>query len=600
MLHRLPATTLVALLTLAACDDGGGVETRAADAFVAPHTDGAFGRSDVAARADLGAPDAAAPADARPDADAVTRDAAPVTDAAPPVDAAPPDAAPDAALPEAFDPAAWQRGSIYLLMVDRFADGAPNPGPDDDCFDPDDPRLFHGGDLVGLRQRLDYLAELGVDTVWVTPLTAQIGKHGDQCGYHGYWTALRVPDDGALEPRLGTEQDLHDLLDALHARGMRLMLDMVVNHPGYGAPITGSHPEWFHPREGCERLGDPEETCPLAGLPDFDHDVPAVQRYLADVSVEWATRFAIDAIRMDTVKHVPLDYFADTWIPAVRAARPSLYLLGELFDESPYDSQRPFLDAGFDGLFDFRLRRALIDAARGDDPGPVAERVLEAWLTLGPERARLRSTFIENHDVPRFATEIASGDGDLDGARFHLALVAWLTTPGIPQLYAGTELGMAGTWPDNRRDMPDWAFAGDRAGARPGFVGDPGANFDLTRDLLRLRRDLPALHAGDYVELWRPGGTGVPLYVFARRVGDSRVIVAIHAGAEALDDQAVPVRDNPFLGEAEQALLDGEVDLVEVLGRAPSGAGRIEDGALILSLPPRSAAVWTLSPTERP
>ncbi|MCB9593074.1 MAG: glycosidase [Sandaracinaceae bacterium] len=513
-------------------------------------------------------------------------------------DAATPDAGGeiDAALLDAGAPeaASWEAASIYLLMVDRFADGAPDPDPaDDPCFDPANPRRFHGGDLVGLRARLDYLQALGVDTLWVTPLTRQIGLRGEECGYHGYWTDATAPDDGALEPRLGTDEDLHALLDDLHARGMRLILDMVVNHPGYDAPVTRSHPAWFHPVDGCERLGDPDQTCPLARLPDYDQDVPEVADYLTAQSLGWLARFDVDGVRMDTVKHVPLSFFADRWIPAVRDARGAdLYLLGELFDEGAYATQRPYLDAGFDGLFDFRLRRALVDGLGRDGTlDAVAVRVAEAVRELGPERARLRSLFLENHDVPRYATEIQAPTPELAVARQRLAIGVLMTTPGIPQLYAGGELGMAGAWPDNRRDFPAWGFDPSSRGPREGYLGDPADTFALTHDLLALRRELPALHAGGYAELWRPGGSGVPLYAFVRDHGDAPVVVTMSTGEVR---QRLPIRTNPGLDAATQAaLVDGTV-LEDRLGRATGARAVVVDGELEVELPAHAVAVWAL------
>jgi len=525
--------------------------------------------------------------DAAPPGPRIDAGTAPGFDAGVADDAGPIDAGPAALLDAGAPPPerGWEAASIYLMMVDRFADGAPN-ATDDECTRPDHPNYFHGGDLVGLRERLGYLQELGIDTVWVTPLPRQIGRRGDSCGYHGYWAALEVPDDGAIEPRLGTDEDLTALIDAMHARGMRLILDLVVNHPGYDAPVTRSHPEWFHPVDGCERLGDPVQTCPLARLPDFDQSVPQAADYITGATVGWLERFDVDGVRMDTVKHVPLSFFRDTWIPAAREGRPDLYLVGEVFDSSPYDSQRRYLDAGFDGLFDFRLRDALVwGLAKGGGLDEVAQRVGEAWRALGTERALLRSLFIENHDVPRYASEITAPSDEVATARLHLAIAVITTTGGVPQLYMGTELGMSGSWPDNRRDFPDWGWDESTRTPHDGYQGDPGQTFALTRDLLALRTERAALRAGDYTELWRPGGSGVPLFAFARTAGDDRVFVTLTTGAVAL---RVPLEGNPHF---EGAPPDG-AELVDLLGRADGARATVVDGQLEVELPAHSVAVW--------
>ena len=543
-----------------------------------------------------GAPDADAgprpfeDAASRGDLDAGGLDSAPLDGADAP-DASLADA--DASEPES---ARWEGTSVYLLMVDRFANGGPDPErAKDPCFDPSHPRRFHGGDLIGLREHLDYLDELGVETVWVTPLARQIGivrdSAGDECGFHGYWAALEAPDDGAIEPRLGGDEELRALLRSMHGRGMRLMLDVVVNHAGFGAPITRQRPGWFQPSDGCMERGNPDETCPLAGLPDFDQSRPEVASYLSEQTAGWLRRFEIDAIRIDTVKHVPLSFFAEWWVPAVRRARPNAYLLGELWNERPYATQHAYLDAGFDGLFDFRLHAALTrELGQNGNLDAVAARVREAWDELGPERARLRGAFLENHDLPRFASEIRAPDEATAIARMHLGLAVITTTPGVPQLFAGTELGMAGRWPDNRRDMPSWAFdARARPGRRDGYLGDPADNFGLTRALLAARRAHPALRVGDYVELWRPGGSGVPLFAFARGAGESRVIVTLSTGAVSA---RIPLRGNPHLDAASRATYGDGVELVDRLGRTRGAQAVVRDGMLELTLPAGAIAIW--------
>jgi hypothetical protein len=208
----------------------------------------------------------------------------------------------------AADPAVWRRQVIYLVMPDRFHNG--DPGNDRlgvaACFDPADPRKFHGGDIDGVRQKIDYLRALGVTAVWITPVYRQIVSDGSLCGYHGYWPDFADPPDGAIEPKLGTAAHLSALSSALHARGLKLILDMVVNHAGYGARVVTQHPDWFHPPDTCAAAGDPEIVCPLAGLPDFRQELDggAVTNFLIKETTGWLARFPVDGIRMDTAKHV--------------------------------------------------------------------------------------------------------------------------------------------------------------------------------------------------------------------------------------------------------------------------------------------------------
>lgn len=496
------------------------------------------------------------------------------------------------AAPLGLDAAWWEGAVIYFVLTDRFANGDPSNDGSNACTDPANPMAYHGGDFQGLIDRLDYLEELGVDALWITPVPVQVG-----CGYHGYWADLDDPDEGLVEPRLGGAEGLDRLLAALHARGIRLVIDHVVNHSGRGARIVTTHPEWFHPdHPACEALGDPTVTCPLQGLPDFAQERPDVAAYLDALSVALVRRFEPDGLRIDTVKHVAPSYFRDRWVPAVLGERPSLYLLGEHFDESGYGPQEPYLAAGMHGFFDFPLRRALIDSlARGASIDGVARRVREAVDQLGVERARLRSSFLDNHDVPRFLEEMGGWPVDEQRARYHLALAILFTTPGIPQILYGDELGMRGTHPENRRDMPAWAWdPATRGGSPLGYLPDPGRTHRWLRRLIALRRETPALGHGGYVELWRPGGTGVEVWAFLRSAGESRAIVTFNAGAIEVRARSMRLRDNPHTRPEDAAAFPDGVELVDRLGEHPGATARVEGGDLIVDLPPRSLAVWTV------
>lgn len=503
----------------------------------------------------------------------------------------------DAAAPPGFDADRWKSSVIYFLLTDRFYDGDPSNNGDASCYDPASPLRFHGGDFRGLERRLDYLAELGVDTVWITPITEQVPRRGESCGYHGYWANLDDPDPRRLDPHLGSAADLEALLTALHARGMKLVLDMVVNHAGRGARLVTTHPDWFHPEQGCGALGPADVYCPLSGLPDFALERAEVARYMDELSRSWVSAFAIDGIRMDTVKHVPLEYFRDHFVPTVLGARPGLYLLGEIYDEGSYDLQLRYRGAGFHGFFDFPLRRAIIDSiAHAGSLNAVADRVKEAVNRLGIEGALLRSTFIDNHDVPRFLTELPGGlDADERQRRMTLALATLLTSPGIPQLTYGTELGMSGNYPQNRADLPPWAFdPATRAAAHP-ELPDAARRFSLLQTLIAARRRIPALRLGGYSELWRPGGGASNVWAFYRGYDhQSRAIVVMNGGDRPVNALHLPLRRNTGIDAVDQAALASGAPLVEALGLAPTATVAITGGEIVVSMPPRSVAVWTL------
>jgi glycosidase len=483
----------------------------------------------------------------------------------------------------------WQHTVIYLAMPDRFANG--DPSNDDlgqpHCLDPASADLFHGGDIAGLRQHVGYLKDLGVGAVWVTPLAVQVPLRDGACGYHGYWADEVDPDDGAMEPKLGTLRDVAGLTSDLHAAGMSFMLDMVVNHPGRGARIVTQDPTFFHPAATCTSLGNADVDCPLHDLPDYAQENPAVAAYLTNLSRGWVSRVKPDGIRMDTAKHVPPSYFARSFVPGVRGLEPDLFLVAEYFDTGNIGDFLPTLAAGFDSAFQYPLYRALDDAfARGGSVDEVATAMASAMTILGPAQAMRMVTMLDNHDVNRFMSDAPAGTsaGDLV-KRYTLGLVALFTHPGIPQHYQGDELGTLGASPANRTDMPAWAWsASTRAGVHAGYVGDGQATWALVQSLIRLRAEDRALWQGSYDERWRSnGGPNVLAFTRTAPTGPGRDLVVLS------DDTTARTLTIP-LGQATP-WPDGTV-LTDAIGAGAPATVTVTGDAVTLALPPLTAAVY--------
>ena len=537
---------------------------------------------------------------------AVVEDSGTVRDGdTPPADA---EAAPDGDAPTdggdagstASDPSeTWRRQVIYLVMTDRFFNGdeSNDESGAGDCFDRDDAGLFHGGDLAGLRQQVAYLGELGVNALWLTPVYRQVGRVGSSCGYHGYWPDFTVPDDGALDGRLGSAADLEGLIADFGAIDGTLILDLIVNHSGYGARVTRSHPDWFHRSDVCADLGDSEIFCPLAGLPDFAQEDPAVADFLTHNSADWVRRFPIGGIRMDTAKHVPLDFFADHWIPAVRETRPGLFLIAEVFTGDSVSRYLPYLEAGFDSAFNFTMHGALLETfARGGSVDHVARATSDVISTLGAERALLMINFLNNHDLPRFMTEAGDVETVELAARYRLAMTALTTLPGVPQLYYGDELGMVGAWPENRRDMPSWAWSASAREAQSspaGYVPEPASTFALTARLIELRNAHPALHDGYFSELWRQNGERrANVFAFFRGSRNDRVVVVLNNGPSTSGSLSMPFRENPGINAADRAALPDGTVFRDRLGFGAPATVTLEEGRFTIDLPPRTAGIY--------
>ncbi|MEW5738734.1 MAG: alpha-amylase family glycosyl hydrolase [Myxococcota bacterium] len=173
--------------------------------------------------------------------------------------------------------------AIYFVMVDRFENG---DRANDGDADVADPQAFHGGDVKGLISRLDWIRSLGVDTVWVSPLsrmrTQKWHGHG---AFHGYWTW----ELGEVEPRLADEAAVRELRAELTRRGMKLVLDVVLNHVGPDAPLLSAHPDWFHRKGGVTDWSDPRQLVDhdVHGLPDLATEKPEVAAYLLDGTRRW-------------------------------------------------------------------------------------------------------------------------------------------------------------------------------------------------------------------------------------------------------------------------------------------------------------------------
>jgi glycosidase len=499
----------------------------------------------------------------------------------------------------------WQDRIIYFALLDRFENGNPENDKahgDAECNNAQDAHTYQGGDLAGLKQRMDAIAKLGANAIWVTPLYKGVPqKVGANCGFPGYWAAFSDPYEFDLDPHFGTPEEFDAVLTDAHSKDIKVILDMVVNHAGYDAPLVEQRPEWFHDSKTSAQLGPPDIFAPLAGLPDFNHRNPEAAEYLLDLHQQWTERFKFDGIRMDTVKHVEPWYFR-YWINGIKASRPDLFIFGELLDES-YAGYGQYLDAGFAGLFNFPLRRSLIETfANSGSVDLAASRVQEMISVFGQRQSRLLVTLLDNHDVPRFMEEFPDGmDPDVVHDRYKLALTALLTLPGIPQLTYGNEVGMyGGADPDNRRMMPDWAFepAFDESD-HDGFVKKPGAVWAHLQRLVELRRRLPSLARGDYEEIWRQSDAkSANVWAFMRKMEKSdpgAILVVLNNSDKPSGPLRLPLRGHFTDGQTLRSI---PLEFAAKNGRLDESTKvyEVRDGAIQVELKQRSALVLKPEP----
>jgi glycosidase len=501
---------------------------------------------------------------------------------------------------------------MYLIMPDRFANGDPtNDEPADapGSHDRSKARAYHGGDLQGIKNHLPYLKELGVTTLWLTPIV----KNGATQDYHGYGAV----DLYAVDAHLGTVKDYQELVAAAHQQHMKVFFDAVPNHVGPKHPWVANPPvpDWFHgtlqrhidsfsPLKGTfygkpagqagndpfESLIDPHAPAWMKRnltegwffgiLPDLNTENPMVAQYLLQNSIWWAEVSGLDGYRVDTFPYVGRKFWAE-WHAGLRRIYPYLTTVGEVFHPDPsvtsffvggvkrYDG----IDSGLSTVFDFPMFFTLRDVLLKNAPvGRIADVLRHDTLYVHPE---MLVPFLANHDVGRFASEAGSS-----AAKQKLAFGLTLTLRGIPEIYYGDEIGMPGGGdPDNRRDFPGgWIGDSNDAFTQAGRTREQQEIFGYVQTLLRVRREHEALRGG---RLWHLA-SDESSYVFMREVEEDRVMVAFN-NSDKPKDLKVTLKDTTAQKAAEIALLFGEAK-AELAG-----------GDIHLVMPAQSLSIFSLN-----
>ncbi len=436
---------------------------------------------------------------------------------------------------------------IYLIMPDRFADGDPsnnNPGVSPGLYDRSRPRAYHGGDFRGIQEHLDYLRDLGVTTIWLTPIVDNDNSSAED--YHGYGAV----DEYAVEEHFGTLEDLRELVAAAHQKGMKLILDFVPNHvgPRHSWAQAPPEPDWFHGTEknhlissgDFQYLTDPHapprywrnvvEGWFANVLPDLNQENPDVAEYFIDNALWWAEETGMDGYRLDTFPYVSRQFWSK-WHQALKQAYPQMTTVGEVFNPHPvitsfFAGGRPRedgIDSGVTTVFDYPLYTVLRQMVLDDEsPAGVVGILAQDQLYPHPE---LLVPFLGNHDVAR----LASAKG-ISTEKLKLAFSILLTMRGTPELYYGDEIGMTGgDDPDNRHDFPG-GFPGDEQNAflKSGRTPEQQEIFSRVQTLLRLRHEHSALRRGRLWHVFWDQNS----YAFARVSSDESLLVAFNTGAD--------------------------------------------------------------------
>jgi cyclomaltodextrin glucanotransferase len=436
----------------------------------------------------------------------------------------------------------FRQETIYFIVVDRFYDGDPenNEGPNPELYDPEgkDWGKYWGGDLQGIIDKLDYLKDMGITALWLTPLFEQVeALFVEQAAMHGYWTKdfkrlnprfIAKGDNPSVNQTQETKDTVFDkLVYELHQRKMKLVLDIVCNHsnPDFSgkkgelyddgvkiADFNDDEDNWYHHYGEVTNWEDEwqVQNCELSGLATFNENNTAYRSYIKSAIKQWLDR-GVDALRVDTVKHMPI-WFWQEFTADILTHRPDVFIFGEwIYSDPRNDRSVEFVNESGMTILDFGLCVAIRGAlAQGAEMGfQLIQDVLD--LDHRYYGATELITFIDNHDMPRFQSL------NPDRQMLRLAINLILTSRGIPCIYYGTEQYLHddtedGNDPYNRPMMEKW-----------------DTDSPLYRDLgllSELRRLNPAISMGSQ---WQKYLTP-DVYCYVRLYRDSVVFVAMNRG----------------------------------------------------------------------
>lgn len=451
--------------------------------------------------------------------------------------------------------------TIYFAVVDRFNTGRKDrAGKETELDDPTrgDWQKYWGGDLQGVLDKVDYLKELGVTALWLTPLFEQVeGVAGGSAPIHGYWTQdfkrvnarwVNNPDEVRL---FATDTVLDKLIDELHKRGMKFILDIVCNHSspattqGKGriyddgrliADFDNDVNHWYH------HYGDVQDwnnqwqvqNAELCGLATFNENNTEYRRYIMGAIKLWLDK-GVDALRIDTVKHMP-NWFWQEFTSEMHTHKPNVFIFGEWIHNHPANAiSVDFANHAGMSVFDFAMAQA-IRKAIGQNVDEGFKQVQDVLDQDGAYRnASELVTFYENHDMPRLQSLGASNE------MVDIATALIMTMRGIPCLYYGYEQYLhndtdGGGDPYNRPMMEKWD-TGTRA-------------FHITHMLSAERGKNPAIQWGGS---W-PKIVEKDLYAYVRKYREARCLVLLNKGPERVIDKI----DTELPNGVHQCILTGE------------------------------------------
>lgn len=482
---------------------------------------------------------------------------------------------------------------LYLIMPDRFANG--NPGNDivegmlEKKIDRNDPFARHGGDLAGIANHLDYIADLCVTAIWLNPTQENDMPDGS---YHGY----AITDYYQIDRRFGTNEEFKTLVDQAHSKGLKVVMDMIFNHCGSENYLFRDKPskEWFNFHSEYVQTSfktasvmdvhasQYEKKIATDGwftqvMPDLNQRNRHVARYLIQSSIWWIEYAGINGIRQDTHPYADYDFMSQ-WCKEVLEEYPYFNIVGETWLNTnvlvsywqkdsklaaPKNSNLPtVMDFPLQGLMNQAFDEETTEWAGG--LYKLYDYQTQDLVYANPMNLL---TFLDNHDTSRFATTDEKAE---NLTRYKQAITFLLTTRGIPQIYYGTEILMTGDKGkgdgDLRKDFPGgWQDDTTENFTANGRTAMQNEAFDFTRKLLNWRKGNEVLGKGTLKHYSIQNGT----YVYERKYNGRSVVVMMNGTGQAQTLNLTPYREILPQAEAKDFLSGRTVTLGETLELQP-------------------------------
>lgn len=443
---------------------------------------------------------------------------------------------------------------LYLIMPDRFANGDPSndnlPLRRPYKVDRSNPNARHGGDLKGIHNQLDYLADLGVTAIWLNPVLENDMTEGS---YHGYATT----DYYRVDPRLGSNEEYAELIAEANKRGMKVVMDLIFNHCGSDHPWVKDPPsaDWFNFAGSYVQTSHVKETYfdPYASdydrklmtdgwfvptMPDLNQRNRHVAKYLIQNSIWWIEAAGVNGIRQDTYPYADYDMMVN-WVKAIEREYPAYNIVGEAWlntpagsafwqNNSPNNTHNTHLKSVMDFRFMGLAHTAFFEETGEWNGGLRSIYEHMAYDFVYPDIYHVLR-FLDNHDTDRFLKDYPS-----DLSHWKQGVTFLLTMPGIPQLYYGTELLMHGNKSrsdgDIRRDVPG------------GWPGDPinqfnpdgrdslqNEAFNFLKKLLHWRKGNQIIAAGNMKHFVPQNG----VYLYERSLENENVLILMNGTDKA-------------------------------------------------------------------